>query len=64
MRWGVKMQYAVSGRFRMGRIYTKFKKTVDVESEKDALERVYSLLGSEHKVKRHKIKIDKVEAVK
>ncbi len=42
-------------------VWQKFTKEVEAENEKEALEYVYSKLGSDHKVKRHLIKVEKVE---
>lgn len=43
--------------------WQKFVQEVRALSEKDALEKVYSLLGSRHKLKRHHIKIVEIKVV-
>ena len=40
-----------------------FKKVVDAASENAAKEKAYALFGSHNRVKRNKIKIEKVEKV-
>lgn len=57
------MKFAVSGRMVLGKEERMFKKTVEAESENDARENAYALLGSHNGVKRNKIKIEKVERV-
>ncbi len=54
------MRFEVSGKFRNGLIWTKFRKIIDAENERLAIEKTYSLLGSNHKVKRNLIKIESV----
>jgi large subunit ribosomal protein LX len=44
--------------------WSEFKKFVVARNEKDAIERTYSLMGSNHKLKRNLIKIKGVEPVK
>lgn len=43
--------------------WRKFVKYVRAVNEKDALEKVYSLLGSNHKLKRYHIKVKEVKEV-
>ncbi len=57
------MRYEVRGRFRNGTVWMPFKKIVDAHSENFAKEKVYSLVGSNHKVKRNLIKVESVELV-
>ena len=45
----------------MGNKYQKFSKEIVALKKEDALELVYSDLGSKHKVKRTQIKIEKIE---
>lgn len=63
----------VSGGFRVYRVtglkrdmfgWVGFKKYVVARSEQDARERVYSLMGSNHKLKRNLIKIEQVVEVR
>lgn len=55
--------YRVKGTFKMGERMQRFSKEYPALSEKNAIERAYSDFGSRYKVKRNKIKIDKVEVV-
>jgi large subunit ribosomal protein LX len=57
------MRFEVEGVFRNGMVWQKFRKVVEAHNEKFALEKVYSLLGSNHKVKRHLIKIKSIKAI-
>jgi len=57
------MKFEVEGVFRNGMVWQKFRKVVEAHNEKFALEKVYALLGSNHKVKRHLIKIKSIKAV-
>lgn len=54
------MAYIVEGEFRMGGSIQKFKKTVEASSKEAAEEKVYTDLGSNHKVKRRFIKIKSI----
>jgi large subunit ribosomal protein LX len=55
--------YEVRGFFKIGNQWKKFRKIVDAHNEKFAVEKTYSILGSNHKVRRNMIKIEKVEKV-
>ena len=55
--------FRVEGMFRMGERWQKFAKEIDAGSEEEAVEKTYSLLGSNHKVKRVHVKIGKVMRV-
>jgi len=55
--------YAVEGIFKMGGVWQRFRKEVEARSKREAVEKVYSLLGSNHHTKRIHIKIEKVEKV-
>ncbi|MBS3816515.1 MAG: 50S ribosomal protein L18a [Candidatus Thermoplasmatota archaeon] len=58
--------HRVEGRFRMGKRkgeWQRFSKEVISDTEEDAIEKVYSLLGSKHRVKRTNIKIYDTEKV-
>lgn len=57
------MMFEVQGRFKIQDGWQKFRKIVDAGNERQAMERVYSLLGSNHKVKRNLIKIDGIKVV-
>lgn len=43
--------------------WQKFVEEVRALSEKEALEKIYSLLGSKHKLKRHHIKIVEIKTI-
>lgn len=56
--------YEIQGRYKAGEIgkaWQSFSKVIDSENEKNAVEWVYSLIGSEHGLKRNRIKIDGVK---
>ncbi len=58
--------FIINGRFRIERIgknWRPFSKVVESQNENTAKEMVYSLLGSEHGLKRNLIKIDEVNEV-
>mgnify|MGYP000572028751 CR=1 FL=1 len=57
------MKYEVKGVFRNGMVWMPFRKVVEAHSEGFAREKVYSLIGSNHKVRRNLIKIESVELV-
>ncbi|MEM0350277.1 MAG: 50S ribosomal protein L18Ae [Archaeoglobaceae archaeon] len=43
--------------------WKKFSKIINAKSEKLAIEKLYSIIGSNHKVKRHLIKIEEIKKV-
>ncbi len=58
--------HRVMGKFRMGKKkgeWQRFSKEVISEDEDEAIEKIYSLLGSKHRVKRTNISIYDVEEV-
>jgi large subunit ribosomal protein LX len=58
--------FEVRGRFKVGLLKDKwqpFIKIVESQNEKNAGNTVYSLMGSEHGLKRNMIRIDEVKAV-
>ncbi len=57
------MRFEVAGMFRTSEGWQKFRKVVDAHNEKFAIEKIYSLIGSNHKVKRHLVKIEEVKQV-
>ncbi|MET1124535.1 MAG: 50S ribosomal protein L18Ae [Archaeoglobaceae archaeon] len=57
------MRFEVVGKFKTPEGWQKFRKIVEAPSEKFALEKVYSLIGSNHKVQRHLIKIEDMKKV-
>jgi large subunit ribosomal protein LX len=56
--------FKVSGVFRKPLRETSFSMEVEAPSEKIALEKAYSLIGSRHRVRRENIKILSLEKVK
>ncbi|MFP3872029.1 MAG: 50S ribosomal protein L18Ae [Candidatus Aenigmatarchaeota archaeon] len=58
--------YRVKGKFRMGRRkgdWQRFSKEVISDSEEEAIEIIFSLLGSKHRVKRTNIKLYEIGEV-
>ncbi|MCK5109646.1 MAG: 50S ribosomal protein L18a [Methanosarcinales archaeon] len=49
--------FIISGTFKAGSSWARFTKTVSSQNERNAIEKVYSLIGSENKLKRNFIKI-------
>jgi len=55
--------YRVEGKFLMGKIWQPFSKEIIGNDENEARERLFSILGSRHRVKRRMIKIDSIREV-
>jgi large subunit ribosomal protein LX len=58
--------FEIKGMFRtelITKTWRPFTKRVEGPNEKTAMEKVYSLLGSKHGLKRNFIRIDEVKAV-
>ncbi len=58
--------FEIRGTYRgglVGKTWLPFCKVVESQNEKNAVDKVYSLMGSEHGLKRGLIKIDEVKAV-
>jgi len=58
--------YRVKGKFRMGRRrgqWQRFAKEVIADDKDDAVEKIYSVLGSKHRVQRTNVKIYETEEV-
>lgn len=55
--------FRVTGKFQMGREWTKFSTEVAAESVDRARDRVYSTIGSRHRVNRRQIEIGDVAEV-
>jgi len=56
--------YRVIGRITKPNLKTSFQKEVRALKREDAVEQVYKILGSKHRVKRFHVKIEQVEEVK
>ena len=57
-------KYEVKGTFRMGEDWMPYTKVIDAPNEKQAQERVFTVFGSKHNLKRRYIKINSVTMVK
>jgi len=58
--------FEIKGKYKgglVGKTWLPFSKVVDSQNEKNAVNKVYSLMGSEHGLKRDQIKIDEVKTV-
>ncbi|MEM2934046.1 MAG: 50S ribosomal protein L18Ae [Methanocellales archaeon] len=55
--------YIIEGDFKIGTKWQHFKKSIQSNNEKNARERIYSLIGSEHGLKRNQIKINAIKEV-
>jgi len=65
-RGGIVSNFEIKGRYKggiVGKTWLSFSKSVESSNEKNAISKVYSLMGSEHGLKRGLIKIDEVKAV-
>lgn len=58
------MDYIAKGSFKAGERSEKFTKKVTALNKNLAVEKIFSLIGSEHGVNRRLMKIDSVEEVK
>ena len=55
------MKFEIKGKFAIEKRWMPFTKVVEAHNEKFAIEKIYSLIGSNHKVKRNLIKIEEVK---
>ncbi len=55
--------FRIKGKFQMGNVMQPFTKEIRALKKEHAIEIVMSDLGSKHKVKRRKIKIDEVKEI-
>lgn len=55
--------FQVSGRFKMGRTWSRFSIEIADDSAEDARERVVSNLGSRHRISRDLVEVTEVEAI-
>jgi large subunit ribosomal protein LX len=55
--------FRVNGKIRKPNFETDFRKEVRALNPEDAVEKVYMLLGSKHRVKRFQMKISNVEEI-
>ncbi len=59
-------KFEIRGKYKgglVGKTWLVFSKVVESQNEKNAVNKVYSLMGSEHGLKRGLITIDEVKAV-
>ncbi|MEI6103019.1 MAG: 50S ribosomal protein L18Ae [Methanothrix sp.] len=59
-------KFEIKGKYKgglVGKTWLPFSKVVESQNEKNAVNKVYSLMGSEHGLKRNLITIDGVLAV-
>jgi large subunit ribosomal protein LX len=59
-------KFEIKGKYKgglVGKTWLPFSKVVESQNEKNAVNKVYSLMGSEHGLKRNLITIDEVKAV-
>lgn len=57
------MEYKVNGKFKMGYTWEKFTKNVSSQNKKNAIEKIYSIIGSQHHLERRLIKIENVSEI-
>ena len=58
--------FEIKGKYKgglVGKTWLPFSKVVESQNEKNAVNKVYSLMGSEHGLKRDFIKINEVKTV-
>jgi large subunit ribosomal protein LX len=55
--------FRITGKIRKPNFQTDFKKEIRALKPEDAVEKVYKLLGSKHRVKRFQMSIYKVEEI-
>jgi len=56
--------FRVEGLFKMGEKFQPFKKELIAETKDSAIEKVYSVFGSMHRVRRKEIKIENIQELK
>ncbi len=57
------VDFEVKGKFRVRKSWQSFTKVIESDSEKNAIEKAYSLLGSKQGVKRNLVRIEEVKAL-
>ncbi|MGZ4902482.1 MAG: 50S ribosomal protein L18Ae [Halobacteriota archaeon] len=55
-----KRTFRITGSFKAGRSWERFTKKVSSNNEKNAVEKLYSVIGSEHGLKRKLIRIESI----
>ncbi|MCR3882955.1 50S ribosomal protein L18Ae [Methanotrichaceae archaeon M04Ac] len=57
------VDFEIKGKFKVKNSWQSFSKVIESNSEKNAVEKAYSLLGSKQGVKRNLVKIEEVKAL-
>jgi len=57
------VDFEISGKFKVKNSWQSFSKVIESNSEKNAVEKTYSLLGSKQGVKRNLVRIEEVKAL-
>ncbi len=57
------VDFEIRGKFKVRNSWQSFSKVIESQNEKNAAEKVYSLLGSEQGVKRNLVRIEEVKAL-
>ena len=52
--------FFVKGKFKAGSNWENFTKKVESQNEKNAIDKVYSVFGSKHGIKRSQIQIESI----
>lgn len=55
------MDFTVKGTFKAGQKWEKFARKITSPTENAATDKILSLIGSEHRCKRNRIKIDSID---
>jgi len=58
------MNFIVKGTFKAGQKWERFTKKITCPNKNNASEKAYSLIGSEHGLRRSLIKFESIEEVK
>jgi large subunit ribosomal protein LX len=53
-------EFVIKGKFKAGSEWEKFTKQVASQNEKNAIDKVYSIFGSKHGIKRMFVKIESI----
>ncbi|MBN2734210.1 MAG: 50S ribosomal protein L18a [Methanomicrobiaceae archaeon] len=56
-------KFEVSGDFKSGYDYQPFTKVISASNEKQATEKIYTIIGSKHRLKRNYIKINGIKLI-
>ncbi len=57
------VDFEISGKFKVKNSWQSLSKVIESNSEKNAVEKAYSLLGSKQGVKRNLVRIEEVKAL-